>query len=494
MAIEYNFKYMPLVGKLSGKSMAEQTETAINEIAKIVNDNTAQAEIINILAEEANANSVEALKKANEALETSGRVYIKETGAVDLDSYCESQLIYINNVFSQNLPVASKGFLEVKTNDDKTEATQVFIDDTNKEVYTRSGAITETTVGDVITYTASYSAWNKAASTNYVENMVLIRQNSTAYALGDIARSTSLASYMLLVCTTAGTTGATDPNFAGVGVGGTVTDGTAVWTLREFATLDSETVGGTDTPVYVSGGTITAGGKIVPIQNNAGFHNSIFRGKYLGTSLTAAQSAAIQAGTFDDMFIGDYWVIGGYNWRIGMFDPWYNVGDTNFATHHLGIIPDTVLYNAQYNTSNTTEGGYVGSALYSGIGTARTTVKNAFGAAHVPTHRILLPTTCTGGKYTSWALRDEDIMLPTEVMVYGTRAWGDSGNNGYSVASQDCQWPLFALSPQHRHTRQNYWLQDVSSASGFAYVTGNGYASGNAASVSCGVRPAFALI
>jgi len=256
----------------------------------------------------------------------------------------------------------------------------------------------------------------------------------------------------------------------------------------------SSTVGGSDTPVYLNGGTITAGGKIVPIQNNAGFHNSIFRGKNLGTSLTAAQSAAIQAGTFDDMFIGDYWVIGGYNWRIGMFDPWYNVGDTNFATHHLGIIPDTVLYSAKYNDTNTTEGGYVGSALYSGIGTARTTVKNAFGASHVPTHRILLPTTCTGGKYTSWAWRDEDIMLPTEVMVYGTRAWGDSGNNGYSVASQDCQWPLFALSPQHRHTRQTYWLQDVPSASGFANVGTVGNASNGNASNSFGVRPAFALI
>lgn len=229
----------------------------------------------------------------------------------------------------------------------------------------------------------------------------------------------------------------------------------------------------------------------VKIQNNAGFHNSIFRGKNLGTSLTAAQSAAIQAGTFDDMFIGDYWAIGGYNWRIGMFDPWYNVGDTNFVTHHLGIIPDTILYNVQYNSTDTTEGGYVGSALYSGIGTARTPVKNAFGAAHVPTHRILLPTTCTGGNYTSWAWRDEDIMLMTEVMVYGARVWG---TNGYSVASQDCQWPLFALSPQHRHTRQSYWLQDVASASLFATVSSDGNARQGSALNSIGVRPAFALI
>ena len=83
-------------------------------------------------------------------------------------------------------------------------------------------------------------------------------QRSTAYAAGDIVQSDLVHAKYRLVCTTAGTTGATDPNFAGVGVGGTVTDGTAVWTLQEFATLDSETVGGTDTPVYVSAGKVTS--------------------------------------------------------------------------------------------------------------------------------------------------------------------------------------------------------------------------------------------
>ena len=230
------------------------------------------------------------------------------------------------------------------------------------------------------------------------------------------------------------------------------------------------------------------------LVNNAGAHNAIFRGKYLGNALTAAQSAAIQAGTFDDMYIGDYWTINGINWRIAGFDYWYNVGVTNFTTHHVVIVPDTTLYNAQYNTSSTTEGGYVGSALYAGIGTARTTVKNAFGAAHVPTHKVLLPTTCTGGKYTGWAWREEDIMLMNEVMVYGARAWGAPANNGYSVASQDRQLPLFALNPSSIHTRQSYWLQDVASASWFASVGANGLAYNNNASASIGVRPAFALI
>ena len=242
-------------------------------------------------------------------------------------------------------------------------------------------------------------------------------------------------------------------------------------------------------------GTLNWNNKSIVVgENNAGFHNSIFRGKNLGNALTSAQSSAIQGGTFNDMFVGDYWTINDITWRIAGFDYWYRVGDTSFNTHHAVIVPDTYLYTAQYNSTNTTEGGYVGSALYSGIGTAQTTVRNAFGTAHVPKHRILLPTTCTGGKYTGWAWQDEDVILMNEVMVYGARAWGDSGNNGRSVGSQNTQLPLFALNPASVHTRQSYWLMDVSSASSFALVSYLGLSSNHNASTSIGVRPAFALI
>ena len=267
----------------------------------------------------------------------------------------------------------------------------------------------------------------------------------------------------------------------------------------------SSTVGGSDTPIYLNSGTLTACGKIIPIQANAGFHNSIFRGKNLGTSVTTAQRAAITAGTFEDLFIGDYWVIGGFNWRIAAFDYWYNVGDTNFTKHHVVIVPDTRLYTAQmHKTSsggyvsgdpaNTTEGGYIATDLYAELDTARTIIKNAFGAANIPKHRLLIPTSCTGGNYTGWAWRDEDVILMNEVMVFGTKSWSSPNSQGRSVASQDSQLPLFHLSPAHRHIRQDYWLMDVASASWFANVNGGGLSYYYNASYSLGVRPAFALI
>ena len=69
-------------------------------------------------------------------------------------------------------------------------------------------------------------------------------------------------------------------------------------------------------------------------NQNAGFHNSLYRGKKLGTSVSAEQYAQISAGTFDDMFIGDYWEINSVIWRIAAFDYWLHSGDTNF---NIGI-------------------------------------------------------------------------------------------------------------------------------------------------------------
>lgn len=44
-------------------------------------------------------------------------------------------------------------------------------------------------------------------------------------------------------------------------------------------------------------------------QAKAAYHNSIYRGKSLGSTITDAQWNAIKNGTFDDMFLGDYWTL-----------------------------------------------------------------------------------------------------------------------------------------------------------------------------------------
>ena len=230
------------------------------------------------------------------------------------------------------------------------------------------------------------------------------------------------------------------------------------------------------------------------LADGAAAHNCIYRGKNLGTSVTAEQYTAISSGKFTDLYIGDYWVINGVIYRIAAFDYYYNCGDTNFTKHHAVIVPDTSLYKAQMNTSNVTTGGYTGSAMYkSNLAQAKTTIKAAFGSAHVLTKRELLTNAVNGNTPSGWAWFDSDVELMNEVQAYGSVAWGAHDGNGYNVASGDGQFPLFMFDRTKLHNREDYWLRDVASATGFSGVNDDGYAGGRGASGSYGVRPAFCI-
>lgn len=230
------------------------------------------------------------------------------------------------------------------------------------------------------------------------------------------------------------------------------------------------------------------------LADGAAAHNCIYRGKNLGTSVTAEQYAAISSGKFTDLYIGDYWVIKGVTYRIAAFDYYYNCGDTNFTKHHVVIVPDTSLYKAQMNTSNVTTGGYTGSAMYkSNLAQAKTTIKAAFGSAHVLTKRELLTNAVNGNTPSGWAWFDSDVELMNEVQAYGSVAWGAHDGNGYNVASGDGQFPLFMFDRTKLHNREDYWLRDVASATGFSFVSNRGYANRGGASYSLGVRPAFCI-
>lgn len=223
-------------------------------------------------------------------------------------------------------------------------------------------------------------------------------------------------------------------------------------------------------------------------------HNCIYRGKNLGTSVTAEQYAAISSGKFTDLYIGDYWVIKGVTYRIAAFNYYYNCGDTNFTKHHAVIVPDTSLYKAQMNTSNVTTGGYTGSAMYkSNLAQAKTTIKAAFGSAHVLTKRELLTNAVNGNTPSGWAWFDSDVELMNEVQAYGSVAWGAHDGNGYNVASGDGQFPLFRFDRTKLHNREDYWLRDVASATDFSRVGYYGCAANFNASISYGVRPAFCI-
>ena len=233
------------------------------------------------------------------------------------------------------------------------------------------------------------------------------------------------------------------------------------------------------------------------LYDNSGAHNAIYRGKYLGSSVTETQWDAISAGTFDDLYVGDYWTIGGVNWRIAAFDYYYNCGDTNFTKHHVVIVPDTVLYTHVMNDTNITTGAYVGSKMYTeGLEQAKTTISNAFGSSHVLSHRIYLSNATSDGKASAGAWADSTVDLMCEHMVCGSGIFspvsdGSTIPNNYRV--EKSQLPLFAHNPRMIGIRSAWWLRDVIASANFAFVHYYGHASYYYASSAYGVRPAFCI-
>ena len=221
----------------------------------------------------------------------------------------------------------------------------------------------------------------------------------------------------------------------------------------------------------------------------------LFRGKNLGTALTAVQKAAIKDGSFKGMFLGDYWSIGGRIWRIVDMDYWYNCGDTAFTSHHLVIMPDEALYNAQMNTTNVTTGGYVGSAMYkSNLANAKTIVNAAFQGS-VLTHREYLCNAVANGRPSGGSWFDSSIELPNEPMMYGHPHFSPTSDGStvpgiYTISKT--QLALFMVCPRFIVNRSyNQWLRDVVSSASFALVNSFGHTDFLYASASLGVRPVF---
>ena len=243
-------------------------------------------------------------------------------------------------------------------------------------------------------------------------------------------------------------------------------------------------------------------------------HNAMWGGRDITAAFNnGTVSANIANGTFRDIFPGDYITksvtISGtaytVNWVVADCDYWINKGDTAVTTHHVVIVPQAPIFNANMNATNTTEGGYMGSRMFKEtIPACATGIVNAFGASHILTFRDWLISGMTPNQISSglpnftggaqwgaspWVSVQCDLM--TEKMVLGAPV------NSASALDEWCatrQMSAFRLSEKLiNYNRQGYWLRNIVSSAYFAVVVGYGTADANAASSVLGVRP-FALL
>lgn len=250
--------------------------------------------------------------------------------------------------------------------------------------------------------------------------------------------------------------------------------------------------------------------------DNAGFHNSVYRGKNLTNIYTIDEICdRIKPGAFEDLYVGDYFDVsittefGGtetVRLILAGFDIFWNNGDIAFNKHHAVIIPkDCFKTVAKMNDTSVTTGGYAGSKMH-------TTVLPVYAAAlqialnnHIISHREMLTTevSTTGnsnagaghtGYASAWEWKDCLLKLMGEIQLYGSTVLSSSF---YDTGNANIQFPLFRLAPHlkvaglgHNGRRHWEWLSAVVSASAFAFCSFNGFSSSCAAVVgNGGVRP-----
>ena len=242
-------------------------------------------------------------------------------------------------------------------------------------------------------------------------------------------------------------------------------------------------------------------------------HNAMWGGRDITAAFNAGTvSEHIADGTFKDIFPGDYITkqvtISGtaytVNWVVADCDYWINKGDTAMTAHHVAIVPQAPIFSANMNATNTTEGGYAGSAMYRNIIPACATgIVNAFGSSHILTFRDHLTrdlntsavssgiTVFTGAPNWNGAWYSQQCNLMSEAMVYDGPHCASSALDNIMATRQ---MSAFRLSEKLiNYNRSNWWLRDVVSSARFALVAGYGNADTLGASLVFGVRP-FALL
>jgi hypothetical protein len=220
-------------------------------------------------------------------------------------------------------------------------------------------------------------------------------------------------------------------------------------------------------------------GAVKGMFSGAAAHNATYRGKYLGDTVTDAQAAAIADGNFNDLYVGDYWTIGGVNYRIADLNYWKGIGNgTKCTTNHVVIVPDTILNTGKMNNTATVSGGYINSLMKSK--TLNTLAENL---PDTLKNRLL-----THDTYISDYWMRSSVDLLSERMIYGCKVLSNE-----TKFSEVRQLNLFRMDTERIVLDEHYWLRDVVSNTNFAVVNKNGFTDSASANGTFGIRPIFAI-
>ena len=272
-----------------------------------------------------------------------------------------------------------------------------------------------------------------------------------------------------------------------------------ITTLKETIEAQKKTIETLNTTITTQAATIREHTATLKTLSGLIDNTNTYRGKSLGSEVTAQQVEEIRYGRFTDMYIGDYWTIDGIDYLIAGMNYWLEAGNERSTTNHLVLIQKTPKYEYAYNysTGNSTATGYLGSELYTaGLEQAKTTIKAAFPNL-LYTHSEHLTNKVENGIPTDGTNTVIDVDIPTEVMVFGhnnAAAKNDGAGKIFASSESRTQLPLFRLRPKFINVgSKGFWLRDVVGDKYASCVDALGTLTYSQTITKWGVRPVFGI-
>ena len=281
-----------------------------------------------------------------------------------------------------------------------------------------------------------------------------------------------------------------------------------VWTALQGK---QDTLTFDQTPTQNSTNPVTSGGVWSAIQGGGGggsswvtsipqMHRNIFRGQSLGSTITATQLSEIENGTFDEIYVGDYWATsftyGGntfnVNWRIWDIDYYMGKGSVPVTAHHVVIIPDCALTESQLATSATDN--YYNSLVYA------TVLPQLLSAIETQfTDKIITFYDVFGRDITTIQNLPRKIEIPTSFMMLGTTIMSDNTNpianrtnfyNTMALTQLNSGYIPYVPNPYTSVSIDAYWSRTNNFNSNH-WVTISTRAGADTSNATYAVRPCF---
>lgn len=189
------------------------------------------------------------------------------------------------------------------------------------------------------------------------------------------------------------------------------------------------------------------------------YKRSVVRGNNLGATITNEQKQAIRDGSFEGLYLGDYWRKDNINWRIVDFDYWMNQEASTspykrVTRHHLVIVPDDTriafgAFRPFTSTRTAANGGWDFSTNgKSRLSSIATKAKTLFGTGGLLDRTFRLTTSFSVPRH---AMNQKPYTMQatplTEMQIYGARNFG--------LPQTTTDFGQFAL---YKHNHRYLWI------------------------------------